>query len=43
MTDANEFQIENGVLLRYRGADKKVIIPDGVASIITGARVKNKA
>ena len=32
-TDAPEFDIENGVLVRYNGADSDVEIPDGVTEI----------
>ncbi len=32
-TDAPEFDIENGVLVRYNGADSDVEIPDGVTAI----------
>lgn len=32
-TDAPEFDIENGVLIRYNGADSDVEIPDGVTAI----------
>jgi len=32
-TDATEFDIENGVLVRYNGADSDVEIPDGVTAI----------
>ena len=31
------FQIENGVLKKYTGKDKDVVIPDGVTSIGDGA------
>ena len=28
-----EFEIENGVLVRYRGEEEHVVIPDGVSKI----------
>ena len=28
-----DFQIENGVLVKYNGTDKEIIIPDGVSKI----------
>jgi hypothetical protein len=33
MTDANDFQIENGVLVNYWGSADDVVIPEGVTSI----------
>ena len=32
-----DFVIENGILKKYQGTDKNVIIPDGVKSIAKGA------
>ncbi len=34
--EAGTFQIKNGVLVRYNGNDKDVVIPDGVTSIGAG-------
>ena len=33
MSDASEFEIENGVLTDYKGSDVDVVVPDGVTSI----------
>ena len=33
----DEFEIENGVLIKYRGHNKNVVIPDGVTEIGRGA------
>lgn len=33
MSNINDFKIENGVLVKYLGADGKVVIPDGITSI----------
>jgi len=33
MNNNSDFQIEDGVLIRYTGKDKDVVIPDGVTSI----------
>ena len=33
MTNANDFIIENGVLTKYTGAEKEVLIPEGVTAI----------
>lgn len=36
-TNLDDFEIENGVLKKYRGSDSDVIIPEGVTSIGKGA------
>ena len=33
MSNTNDFLIENGILTKYRGNKKNVVIPDGVTSI----------
>ena len=33
MTNTNDFVIENGILIKYKGFEKDVTIPDGVTSI----------
>ena len=33
MSNNSDFQIEDGVLIRYTGKDKDVVIPDSVTSI----------
>lgn len=33
MSSNNDFEIENGVLVKYIGAGRDVVIPDGVTSI----------
>ena len=33
MSNANDFVIENGVLKKYNGKDKNVVIPEGVREI----------
>ena len=33
MSSNNDFEIENGVLVKYTGAGGDVVIPDGVTSI----------
>ena len=33
MNNNSDFQIEDGVLIRYTGKDKDVVIPDGVTRI----------
>ena len=33
MSSNNDFEIENGVLVKYTGAGGDVVIPDGVVSI----------
>ena len=37
MSSNNDFEIENGVLVKYTGAGGDVVIPDGVTSIGNGA------
>ena len=38
----NNFEIKNGILVRYTGNDENVIIPDGVTSIRNGVFVNRK-
>ncbi|MBQ8836838.1 MAG: hypothetical protein IJ002_04945 [Clostridia bacterium] len=33
MSNEKDFVIENGVLKKYKGKDKNVVIPEGVTSI----------
>lgn len=37
MNDINDFEIKKGVLVRYKGSDAEVVIPNGVTSIGNGA------
>ena len=37
MSNINDFKIENGVLVKYLGADGEVVIPDGITSIGSSA------
>ena len=33
MSSPNDFDVENGVLIKYRGRDRDVVIPAGITSI----------
>ena len=41
-SDTTEFNIKNGVLLKYNGTDREVIIPEGVSIIEVEAFYRNK-